>query len=122
MTPRTSEWKPRLSNYWKLGAFVFGSFFLVFAALIWLGATHFGKQSFPAMTYLDEAVEGLVSGSSVKFRGVPIGVVGGITVAPDKRHIQVTCNLFLDATRSEAQRRPLVGTDGPAGWPAGRLR
>ncbi len=122
MSSGAAEWKPHLSNYWKLGAFVFGSFFLAFAALIWLGATHFGKQSFPGVTYLDESVEGLVSGSSVKFRGVPVGVVDGITVAPDKRHIQVTCNFFLDAMRNLGLRTTMPDADSDFEFLAPEMR
>jgi ABC-type transporter Mla subunit MlaD len=43
--------------------------------------------------YFDESVQGLVSGSLVRFRGVTLGQVSRIAVAPDGRHIQVTCAL-----------------------------
>lgn len=49
-------------------------------------------------TYFDESVSGLDIGSVVEFRGVRIGSVGEIAVAPDRTHIDVA----LDITRSDA--------------------
>jgi paraquat-inducible protein B len=36
-------------------------------------------------------------GSPVKFRGVTVGTVGDITIAPDHRHVQVTSDMYVDA-------------------------
>ena len=41
-------------------------------------------------SYFDEAVTGLEVGSPVRFRGVKIGNVSAIDVAPDRRHVEVT--------------------------------
>jgi paraquat-inducible protein B len=41
-------------------------------------------------------VQGLDLGSPVKFRGVPIGSVTAIGIAPDQRHIEVRVSIFTD--------------------------
>jgi ABC-type transporter Mla subunit MlaD len=85
------------TNHWKLGLFVLVGVFVMIAALFWLGARRFQRQSFPAVTYFDESVQGLDVGSPVKFRGVTIGTVSDITIAPDHRHVQVTSDIYVDA-------------------------
>lgn len=46
-------------------------------------------------SYFDESVQGLELGSPVKFRGVTIGRVAAIDIAPDQRHVEVTSELTL---------------------------
>ena len=48
------------------------------------------------VTYFDESVQGLDVGSPVKFRGVTIGNVQSITIAPDHRHVEVWMRLYTD--------------------------
>ncbi len=72
-------------------------------------------------TYFDETVQGLELGAPVKFRGVLLGNVDAIAVAPDRRHVDVT--LALDAAQVAslglAKRGPEVraqlGTQGITG-------
>ena len=54
-----------------------------------LGARSLQKEVGRYVSYFDESVQGLDVGSPVKFRGVTIGTVGGIDVAPDHRHVEV---------------------------------
>jgi phospholipid/cholesterol/gamma-HCH transport system substrate-binding protein len=88
------------TNHWKLGLFVLLGLAACVGALFWLGAQRFNRESFPAITYFDESVQGLDVGSPVKFRGVTVGNVGNITIAPDHRHVQVTADIYVDAVRS----------------------
>ena len=85
------------TNNWKLGLFVVVGLFVMVGTLFWLGARRFQRTSFPAVTYFDESVQGLDVGSPVKFRGVTVGNVADITIAPDHRHVQVTSDIYVDA-------------------------
>ncbi|MGH7785238.1 MAG: MlaD family protein [Candidatus Binatia bacterium] len=87
------------TNHWKLGLFILSSIAALIGTLFWLGAQRFSRDAFPAVTYFDESVQGLDVGSPVKFRGVTIGTVANITVAPDHRHVQVTADVYVDAVR-----------------------
>ena len=69
-------------------------------ALFWLGAQRFHRESFASVAFFDESVQGLDVGSPVKFRGVTVGTVANITIAPDHRHVQVTSDVYVDAVRS----------------------
>lgn len=85
------------TNNWKLGLFVVVSVVTLMIALFWLGARRFQRTAFPAVSYFDESVQGLDVGSPVKFRGVTVGNVADITIAPDHRHVQVTSDIYVDA-------------------------
>jgi len=85
------------TNHWKLGLFVVLGIGAMLGALFWLGARRFRRESFPAVSYFDESVQGLDIGSPVKFRGVTVGTVHDITIAPDRRHVQVTSDIYVDA-------------------------
>ena len=84
------------TNYWKLGAFVLGGIALAFAALVWLGAGDWNRKTRTIVTYFDESVQGLEVGAALKFRGVPVGTVTAITIAPDLRHVKVTSQVYED--------------------------
>lgn len=84
------------TNYWKVGAFVLGGIALAFAALVWLGAGRWDRETRTIVTYFDESVQGLEVGAALKFRGVPIGTVTEITIAPDLRHVKVTAQVYED--------------------------
>jgi paraquat-inducible protein B len=88
------------TNHWKLGLFVVLGIGACVGALFWLGAQRFNREAYQAVTYFDESVQGLDVGSPVKFRGVTVGNVGNITIAPDHRHVQVTADIYVDAVRS----------------------
>ena len=85
------------TNHWKLGLFVLVGVGVMLGALFWLGARRLRRESFPAVSYFDESVQGLDVGSPVKFRGVTVGTVSDITVGPDHRHVQVTADMYVDA-------------------------
>lgn len=55
----------------------------------WLGVTSFFQEGTKYVAYFDESVQGLSVDSPVKFRGVAIGQVSEINVAPDGRHVEV---------------------------------
>jgi paraquat-inducible protein B len=84
------------TNHWKLGLFVVVSFLLGLGALMYIGAQAFGRDSITYTSYFDESVTGLDIGSSVRFRGVTLGTVSKVEVAPDKRHVQVSYGIRME--------------------------
>ncbi len=84
------------TNAWKLGLFVVAGVAVVFGALVWLGASQFERVEIPMVTYFDESVEGLDVGSEVKFRGVAIGSVPEIRIAPDQSQVEVHVAVYQD--------------------------
>jgi phospholipid/cholesterol/gamma-HCH transport system substrate-binding protein len=87
------------TNHWKLGLFVVVAVLTMVGAAFWLGSRAFRRESVPVVTYFDESVQGLDVGSPVKFRGVTIGTVADITLAPDRRNVQVTSDMYVDALK-----------------------
>jgi paraquat-inducible protein B len=81
------------ANHWKLGAFVLGSVMLGAVAAVLLAAQTMQVITASNVSYFDEAVTGLEVGSPISFRGVKIGNVSAIDVAPDRRHVEVTYQL-----------------------------
>lgn len=83
------------TNHYKLGLFVLLGLVLSVAFVVTLGASNWSDESVRYVSYFDESVQGLELGSPVKFRGVSIGHVSGIDIAPDQRHVQVTSELTV---------------------------
>jgi len=81
------------TNRWKLGAFVVGSVVIGVAAAIVLTAETMRVAAVTYTSYFDEAVTGLEVGSPVRYRGVKIGNVSAIDVAPDQRHVEIVYSL-----------------------------
>jgi phospholipid/cholesterol/gamma-HCH transport system substrate-binding protein len=72
-----------------VGLFVAAGMGIALVAIIWLGMSRvFEKGRFYAV-YFDESVQGLSVDAPVKYRGVTIGRVDRIGVAPDSRLIEV---------------------------------
>jgi len=78
------------TNHFKLGLFVLLSFGAMIVTGIALGSQAMRKDTTKYHTYFNESVQGLEIGSPVKFRGVTIGSVSAIEIAPDHKHVDVT--------------------------------
>lgn len=78
------------TNHWKLGLFVVLGFAAAVVSAVVFGAASMRKETVKYHTYFNESVQGLDVGSPVKFRGVTIGYVSSIEIAPDHRHVDVT--------------------------------
>ena len=83
------------NNYFKLGLFVVGAFFLFFAGLICLGIMDQFKSKARLMTQVSESVQGLSRGSSVRFQGVPIGKVTDISIETGAKRVEITMEVNL---------------------------
>lgn len=77
------------TNHWKLGLFVVVGFAAALLAVVIFGAASMRKETVHYHTYFNESVQGLDVGSPVKFRGVTIGHVSAIEIAPDHRLVDV---------------------------------
>jgi phospholipid/cholesterol/gamma-HCH transport system substrate-binding protein len=78
-----------------LGLFVTVGVILGVVAIIWVGASKYFEKGERYVTYFNESVQGLQQDSAVKYRGVDVGRVEGIRVAPDNRLIEVIMKIRL---------------------------
>lgn len=76
-----------------VGLFVVAGFTLVILAVIWLGMSNYLEKGKFYVAYFDESVQGLDRDSPVKYRGVSIGKVYSIGVAPDANLIEVVLKI-----------------------------
>ena len=78
-----------------LGLFVTIGIILGVVAIIWVGASKYFEKGDRYVTFFNESVQGLQQDSAVKYRGVDVGRVEGIRVAPDNRLIEVVMKIRL---------------------------
>jgi phospholipid/cholesterol/gamma-HCH transport system substrate-binding protein len=78
------------------GLFVIVGAFIGVAAVIWLGASKYFEKGALYVTYFDESVQGLQVDSEVKYRGVTVGNVKQIGVAPDHKLVEVVIKIALE--------------------------
>jgi phospholipid/cholesterol/gamma-HCH transport system substrate-binding protein len=84
-------------------------------AVIWIGASNYLEKGAFYVTYFDESVQGLQKDSAVKYRGVEVGRVQAIRVAPDNRLIAVVMKIRLkdeDLTRTAVAQLKTAGITG----------
>ena len=81
-----------------VGLFVACGIGITLMAIIWLGMSRYLEKGRFYAAYFDESVQGLSKDSPVKYRGVSIGRVESIKVAPDEKLIQVLMKLESDQT------------------------
>jgi phospholipid/cholesterol/gamma-HCH transport system substrate-binding protein len=97
-----------------LGLFVTGGLVILAAVLIWVGASQYFEGGKRYISYFDESVQGLEKDSEVKFRGVKVGRVENIIIAPDNHHVGVVMviNLKFDPTKGYVAQLQLTGVTG----------
>jgi phospholipid/cholesterol/gamma-HCH transport system substrate-binding protein len=83
------------TNHTKLGLFVVLGVAAAIVTGLFLGYRSMHHETIAYYTFFNESVQGLELGSPVKFRGVTIGTVDAIEIAPDHRHVQVKNNLVV---------------------------
>jgi phospholipid/cholesterol/gamma-HCH transport system substrate-binding protein len=76
-----------------VGLFVASGIAFSLLAVIWLGMSRFFEKGQYYVTYFNESVQGLEMESPVKYRGVAIGRVKHISVAPDSKLIEVVLKI-----------------------------
>lgn len=79
----------READKFKVGLFVIFSVLVLIIVIVWLGASKFFQRYEYYVTYFDESISGLDLGSPVSYRGVPVGLVSNIDIAPDGKLIEI---------------------------------
>lgn len=100
--------------YFMVGFFVLSGVLLAVATIVWLGASQYFRKGDRFVTYFDESVQGLQTDSNVKYRGVDIGIVEKIGLAPDYRLIEVVMkiNFTGDAVHKTIAKLKAAGITG----------
>jgi phospholipid/cholesterol/gamma-HCH transport system substrate-binding protein len=80
----------------SVGLFLICGLAVVVFAVIWLGMSNYLEKGRYFAAYFDESVQGLDKDSPVKYRGVRIGRVNHIGVAPDGKLIEVILKIETD--------------------------
>ena len=88
MTGKTSKF--------LIGLFVMAGILLGVGIIVWIGASKYFQKGSTYVTFFDESVQGLQMDSSVKYRGVDVGRVERIRVAPDYKLVEVVMKVELE--------------------------
>lgn len=97
-----------------VGLFVASGISITLMAIIWLGMSRYLEKGHFFAAYFNESVQGLSQDAPVKYRGVPIGRVDKIRVAPDSKLIEVIMKIETGQTldRSYVAQLKDVGITG----------
>ena len=79
------------ANYVLVGSSVLAAIATILVFIFWLGSRQLSHREEVYHTYFTGSVAGLAAGSPVRYRGVPVGTVGGIEIDPQNiERIRVT--------------------------------
>ena len=84
----------------RLGLFVLAAIGLIVVTMVWMGANKYMKGATTYVSFFDESVQGLQVDSKVKYRGVDVGRVTDIRVAPDFKLIEVVMEIGFEGELS----------------------
>ncbi len=100
--------KFRLGLFFSLGTILF------LVVMIWLTGWFRNADTRLYVCYFSESVQGLESGSQVRYRGVPVGTVKSVSVAPDGRLVEVVMEIdsHFPVRADIAARLELIGITG----------
>jgi phospholipid/cholesterol/gamma-HCH transport system substrate-binding protein len=86
----------RKTSKFAIGIFVTAGLILAVVAIVWLGASTYFQKGTIFVTFFDESVQGLSVDSNVKYRGVNVGTVRSIRVAPDNNLVEVVMKISME--------------------------
>ncbi len=86
----------RKISKFMIGLFVTAGILLGAVAVVWIGASKYYQKGKLYVTYFDESVQGLQMDSRVKYRGVDVGKVEAIRVAPDGHLVEVLMKIDME--------------------------
>ena len=84
------------ANKTAIGAFVTGAIALLVVAIAVFGSGEFLKEKTRYVLFFDSSIKGLSMGSSVMFRGVPVGRVVEIRLTGDLRNMSFNTPVFIE--------------------------
>jgi phospholipid/cholesterol/gamma-HCH transport system substrate-binding protein len=104
----------RRASTFAIGLFVTIGIVIGVSIIVWIGASQYLEKGTMYVTYFDESVQGLQRDSSVKYRGVEVGRIVKIGVAPDNKLIEVVMKINLrdDLARNTVAQLKAVGITG----------
>ncbi len=104
----------RRTSKFMIGLFVSSGVLIGLVAVVWLGASKYFEKGTAYVTYFDESVQGLQLDSAVKYRGVEVGRVEKIRVAPDNKLVEVIVKINLrgDLERDHVAQLKAAGITG----------
>jgi len=104
----------RKTSSFLVGLFVIVGVALLAGSIVWIGVTGYFQSGQTYVTYLDESVVGLQRDSTVRFRGVEVGRVEAIRIAPDNRLVAVVMRLNMqgDMTKNIVAQLTSAGITG----------
>jgi len=85
----------RQVSTFMIGLFVAVGIVIGVSVIVWIGASQYFEKGSMYVTYFDESVQGLQRDSSVKYRGVDVGRIVKISVAPDNKLVEVVMKINL---------------------------
>ncbi len=98
---------PQSKAFW-VGSFVVVGTALAIVALIYFGISNWFRKTAHYVTYYDTSVQGLILDAAVKFRGVDVGRVANIRVAPDGQLVEVELELDPEFIVTDSLRTSLA--------------
>jgi len=103
----------RTSNF-LIGLFVVTGVLIGAALIVWLSASKYFQKGPVYAAYFNESVQGLQMDSAVKYRGVDVGNVEKIRVAPDNKLIEIIMKINLkgDNTKELVAQLKSAGITG----------
>ena len=87
------------NNHFKLGLFTALGIVLFIVVITCMGAFDFVNDTGYLVTTVQESVQGLNTGSTVKLRGVPIGKVEDITILLDSKEKDIRISMKVDLNK-----------------------
>lgn len=84
------------ASKFRVGVFVTAGVVILLAAVFLFGASRYLQETRTYATYFRESVQGLEINAPVKFRGLNVGRVSAIRIAPDGKLIEVLMQIDQD--------------------------
>ena len=102
------------SNNFKIGLFVVVSMALLIFAMLFWGFLRYGGDTNTYVTYFNQDISGLNKDTPVKYRGVNVGRIIDVELAPDGELIEVVMALRADfkVTTQQVTRMESAGITG----------